>query len=197
MKYSRVVTRFKEEYFHRKRNEETQIGRIFSDIFKDALGLDIMLLGSGSIRNEQLGPIVQLQDLAEIFPYKNEIERIYLTGEQLRSVLMYILRDEALDGKRSSTSSRTDSGSSIPARRRDCSMLSSTERDRARAARQRRAPGIRYDEYGQILRHNASRSGKNGKIKTVATSCFDVLEENLSDMELVSDPSDRRLFVVR
>lgn len=99
MKYSRVVTRFKEEYFHRKRNEETQIGRIFSDIFKDALGLDIMLLGSGSIRNEQLGPIVQLQDLAEIFPYKNEIERIYLTGEQLRSVLMYILRDEALDGK--------------------------------------------------------------------------------------------------
>lgn len=99
VKYSRVVTRFKEEYFHRKRNEETQIGRIFSDIFKDALGLDIMLLGSGSIRNEQLGPIVQLQDLAEIFPYKNEIKRIYLTGEQLRSVLMYILRDEALDGK--------------------------------------------------------------------------------------------------
>lgn len=128
MKYSRVVTRFKEEYFHRKRNEETQIGRIFSDIFKDALGLDIMLLGSGSIRYEQLGPIVQLQDLAEIFPYKNEIERIYLTGEQLRSVLMYILRDEALDGKRSSTSSRTDSGSSIPARRRDCSMSSSTEK---------------------------------------------------------------------
>lgn len=110
-------------------------------------------------------------------------------------MLMYILRDEALDGKRSSTSSRTDSGSSIPARRRDCSMSSSTERDRARAARQRRASGIRYDEYGQILRHNASRSGKNGKIKTVATSCFDVLEENLSDMELVSDPSDRRLLL--
>ena len=32
VKYSRVVTRFKEEYFHRKRNEETQIGA-YSAIF--------------------------------------------------------------------------------------------------------------------------------------------------------------------
>ena len=39
------------------------------------------------------------------------------------------------------------------------------KRDRARAARQRRASGIRYDEYGQILRHNASRSGKKREDK--------------------------------
>ena len=52
---------------------------------------------------------------------------------------------------------------------------------------------MNMDKFFGITRAEAE---KNGKIKTVATSCFDVLEENLSDMELV-DPSDRRLFVVR
>lgn len=166
VKYSRVVTRFKEEYFHRKRNEETQIGRIFSDIFKDALGLDIMLLGSGSIRNEQLGPIVQLQDLAEIFPYKNEIERIYLTGEQLRSVLhVYSARRGARRKNGVLPALARTQGRLFPLGEETAQCRAQRKRDRARAARQRRASGIRYDEYGQILRHNASRSGKKREDK--------------------------------
>ena len=198
VKYSRVVTRFKEEYFHRKRNEETQIGRIFSDIFKDALGLDIMLLGSGSIRNEQLGPIVQLQDLAEIFPYKNEIERIYLTGEQLRSVLMYILRDEALDGK--TEFYQLSHGLRVVYSRSEKRLLNVELNGKEIEPEQLVSVGLQeydmmnMDKFFGITRAEAE---KNGKTKTVATSCFDVLEENLSDMELVSDPSDRRLFVVR
>ena len=198
VKYSRVVTRFKEEYFHRKRNEETQIGRIFSDIFKDALGLDIMLLGSGSIRYEQLGPIVQLQDLAEIFPYKNEIERIYLTGEQLCSVLMYILRDEALDGK--TEFYQLSHGLRVVYSRSEKRLLNVELNGKEIGPEQLVSVGLQeydmmnMDKFFGITRAEAE---KNGKIKTVATSCFDVLEENLSDMELVSDPSDRRLFVVR
>lgn len=198
VKYSRVVTRFKEEYFHRKRNEETQIGRIFSDIFKDALGLDIMLLGSGSIRYEQLGPIVQLQDLAEIFPYKNEIERIYLTGEQLRSVLMYILRDEALDGK--TEFYQLSHGLRVVYSRSEKRLLNVELNGKEIEPEQLVSVGLQeydmmnMDKFFGITRAEAE---KNGKIKIVATSCFDVLEENLSDMELVSDPSDRRLFVVR
>ena len=198
VKYSRVVTRFKEEYFHRKRNEETQIGRIFSDIFKDALGLDIMLLGSGSIRYEQLGPIVQLQDLAEIFPYKNEIERIYLTGEQLRSVLMYILRDEALDGK--TEFYQLSHGLRVVYSRSEKRLLNVELNGKEIEPEQLVSVGLQeydmmnMDKFFGITRAEAE---KNGKIKTVATSCFDVLEENLSDMELVSDPSDRRFFVVR
>lgn len=198
VKYSRVVTRFKEEYFHRKRNEETQIGRIFSDIFKDALGLDIMLLGSGSIRYEQLGPIVQLQDLAEIFPYKNEIERIYLTGEQLRSVLMYILRDEALDGK--TEFYQLSHGLRVVYSRSEKRLLNVELNGKEIEPEQLVSVGLQeydmmnMDKFFGITRAEAE---KNGKIKTVATSCFDVLEENLSDTELVSDPSDRRLFVVR
>lgn len=42
---------------------------------------------------------------------------------------------------------------------------------------------MNMDKFFGITRAEAE---KNGKIKTVATSCFDVLEENLSDMELVS-----------
>ena len=58
VKYNRMVTRFRRELTHPDRNRETELGGLFSDIFKEMLDLDIMLLGSGSIRAEKLGPLV-------------------------------------------------------------------------------------------------------------------------------------------
>ncbi len=197
MKYSRVVTRFREEYFHPERNRETQLGRIFSDVFKDALGLDIMLLGSGSIRNEQLGPIVTLQDLIEMFPYKNEIERIYVTGAQLRAMLMRILRDEALNGK---TEFYQLSHGFRVVYSRSRHELISVELD-GREVEREQVITVGLQEYDvmnmkEFFGVDRAEIELNGKIKTVATSCFDVLEENLGDIELVTVPSDRRLIIV-
>jgi len=58
----------------------------------------MMLLGSGSIRTTELGPIVLLSDLAECFPYNDPIYLCRISGAQLRRMLLYTLRDEALDG---------------------------------------------------------------------------------------------------
>ena len=96
-KYSRVVTRFAEQYTHPVRNRETSLGKLLADAFKDVLGVDIMFLGSGSIRGEELGPIVQYQDLLQIFPYNDEIYRVFVSGEQLRRMMLHILRDEAFE----------------------------------------------------------------------------------------------------
>lgn len=63
LKYGRVITRLNRKLTHPDRYRETELGDLFSDILKESLGLDIMLLGSGSIRKESLGPIVTLQDL--------------------------------------------------------------------------------------------------------------------------------------
>ena len=97
-KYGRVITRFKRELTHPDRYRETEIGDLLSDILKDSLGLDVMLLGSGSIRKTEMGPIVTLQDLMEVFPYDDSIHMVTITGKQLKEMLLYMLRDEAFEG---------------------------------------------------------------------------------------------------
>ena len=97
-KYSRIVTRFVEQYTHPERNRETSLGNLLADAFKDVLGVDVMLLGSGSIRREDLGPIVTYQDLLEVLPYNDAVYMLLLTGAQLKTVIRYILREEAFSG---------------------------------------------------------------------------------------------------
>lgn len=96
-KYSRVVTRFMDEYTHPVRNAETELGKLFADAIKDALGVDLVFLGSGSIRAKALGPIVLYQDLIQIFPFDGELTRIYVTGKQLKKMVKHILRDDSFN----------------------------------------------------------------------------------------------------
>jgi len=97
-KYARIVTRLKYALTHPQRNTETQLGDLFADIFRDSLGVDIMLLGSGSIRADSLGPIVDYGKLKETFPYDDGIYMFKVTGAQLRRMMLYMLRDEAFAG---------------------------------------------------------------------------------------------------
>lgn len=99
-KYGRILTRFPCAYTHPCRNRETDLGDLLAEGMRAQLGVDLALIGSGSIRGETLGPIVTLQDLLEVFPYQNPMIGFHLTGEQLRRGLAFMLRDEAiLDGE--------------------------------------------------------------------------------------------------
>ena len=57
-----------------------------------------MLIGSGSIRAGKLGPIVTYGDLIEGFPYDDGVFMFKVTGQQLRQMLRYMLREEAYAG---------------------------------------------------------------------------------------------------
>ena len=83
---------------HPQRTQETELGNLFADIFTRSLGIDIMLIGSGSIRAEKLGPIVTYGDLIEGFPYDDGVYMFKVTGRQLRQMLRYMLREEAYAG---------------------------------------------------------------------------------------------------
>lgn len=98
-KYGRIVTRFSKELTHPNRYMETGLGNLIGDILKASLGLDVMLLGSGSIRTEKMGPIVLYKDLVETFPYDGSITMIKINGRQLRHMIKYFLRDEAFIGE--------------------------------------------------------------------------------------------------
>ena len=97
-KYGRYITRFAEKYTHPQRNRETQLGKIFADVFRDNMGLDVMLLASGSLRETQMGPIVQYRNLAQMFPYTDELFRIKVTGKQLKHMIEHLYREDALNG---------------------------------------------------------------------------------------------------
>ena len=97
-KYGQIITKFVRQLTHPTRIRETELGDLFSDVLKEALGVDIFLLGSGSIRTEQLGPVVTKGDLRECFPYDDTAHLVYMTGAQVKHAMQRMLRDDALAG---------------------------------------------------------------------------------------------------
>ena len=97
-KYGQILTKFVRQLTHPARNQETELGDLYADILKDQLGLDIFLMASGSIRTEQLGPVVTKGDFAINFPYDDSAHALWWTGAQLKHGIMRMLRDEALAG---------------------------------------------------------------------------------------------------
>lgn len=94
-KYGRILTRFPRAYTHPKRNMETELGDLLSDGMREQLGVDLVLLGSGSIRRPTLGPVVTLLDFMEVFPFKGPMIKCSFTGKQLRHAVTYMLREDA------------------------------------------------------------------------------------------------------
>lgn len=96
--YSRCITRFRRQLTHPSRYCETEIGGLFADVFMDTVGVDIMLVASGSIRTKTLGPIVTYADLTECFPYDDAIHMIRITGSQFKRMVVHMMRDEVWEG---------------------------------------------------------------------------------------------------
>ena len=97
-KYSRVVTRLKRKLTHPSWYQETELGGILADILSESLRLDIMLVGSGSIRVSEFGPIVQFSNLMECLPYDDSAIAVWVTGAQLKEMVLYMLRDDVWGG---------------------------------------------------------------------------------------------------
>lgn len=98
-KYGRIITKFVRKLTAPSHIEETEIGNLFADTLKDALGVDIFLVASGSFRVKELGPVVTKGDFDECFPFDDSAHMIYLTGAQLKHALLRMLRDESLQGE--------------------------------------------------------------------------------------------------
>ena len=97
-KYSRVVTRLKRKLTHPSWYQETELGGLLADILQETLRLDMMLVGSGSIRVSEFGPIVQFSNLMECLPYDDSAIALWVTGAQLKKMILYMLRDEVWEG---------------------------------------------------------------------------------------------------
>ena len=59
-KYNRILCKLRKDLTHPTRTEETEVSNLISDAMKEQLGVDLMCLGTGSLRNEMLESIVTL-----------------------------------------------------------------------------------------------------------------------------------------
>jgi 5'-nucleotidase len=98
-KYNSILCRFVQKLTHPRREEETSLGNLFADIFCERARTDAVLVGSGSIRGQELGPLVTLGDLRQIFPYDDTMHRFTITGGQLRQIFSHIMRPENRTGE--------------------------------------------------------------------------------------------------
>lgn len=97
-KYKRVLTHFVRPLTHPSRYQETELGNLYADMLQEDSSFDIMMMGSGAIRKEVMGPIVDMQAMLENTPFDDNLWMLKVTGEQFRHMIQFIMRDEAWEG---------------------------------------------------------------------------------------------------
>lgn len=98
-KYSVLICKLSKELTHPKREIETSLGNYIADAFAEQTQIDVMLVGSGSIRAKSLGPAVTLKDFLACFPYNDNLIKTTITGKQLKKIFNHIMRPENRDGE--------------------------------------------------------------------------------------------------
>ena len=196
-KYGRMITRFKRKLTHPERTRETALGGLFADALRNSLGLDIMLLGSGSVRCEELGPIVLLQDLTEAFPYDDAVYMIKVTGAQLRKMLLYMVRDEVWEGVHCEFYQFSDGLHAVYSKEAhefiefDYEGLPIKDEHVFKVGLQQ----FHFNNLEDVFNIPMAEIEANGKPRIVSTSCRQVIEEYLSAHQHLDRVAGDRLIV--
>lgn len=98
-KYQSIVCKLSTELTHPGREQETSLGNLFADALAELGEIDVVLLGSGSIRVPALGPLITLSDFLACFPFDDALTRFTVTGAMLRRIFNHWMRAENRDGE--------------------------------------------------------------------------------------------------
>ncbi len=180
-KYGQIITKFVRELTHPDRYRETELGDLFSDALCESLGVDIFLLGSGSIRTEKLGPVVTKGDLRECFPYDDAVHMVYVTGAQLKHMIKHMLRDEAFEGDHTEFY-QLSKGLCVEYDQASHSFLEFNLNDGPVEDDKVYTVGLQHYHYLNMKDSfdvTAEELGKNHKDRVVSTSCTQIIEEVL------------------
>ncbi len=98
-KYNAIINRFSVKLTHPQREIETSLGNLFADALASNAETDVMFVGSGSIRAQELGPVVTLGTLKACYPYDDSLTRYKVSGKQLKNIFSHIMKIENRDGE--------------------------------------------------------------------------------------------------
>ena len=196
-KYQRIITRFNRPLTHPQRNMETSLGSLFADIFKESLGVDIMFLGSGSIRGDKLGPIVELGSLTQIFPYDDEIYLVKVNGKQLKDMSRHILREDAFLG--TTEYYQLSSGIKIVYSRKGKELREISYNGEEVDDHRLFTLGLQNFHYlnmTDFLNLNPEEVAKNQRPRILSTSSLDIMVEYLSSHHKLDYHFDERVVIL-
>ena len=197
-KYGRVLTRFPRAYTHPRRNMETELGDLMADALREQLAVDLILLGSGSIRKPELGPIVTLKDFIEIFPFNSPVFAMRFTGEQLRRAVRFMLREDAFVDSDHCEWYQFSRGFFCEYDRPSRSILSMRVNGKEVADGDLFTVGLQKFHYLNLetsLGLQLDEVKKNGPTFEVATKAADVLQEFFSSRDHFEINGEKRLVI--
>ena len=84
------ICEFAEQYEHKSRLEETDLGDLIADAFLDIYKPDFAIVQSGSLRLKACGPGVKLETLKKLYPYDDNFVNVSLTGREIRQAFFYL-----------------------------------------------------------------------------------------------------------
>ena len=196
-KYNRVVTRLKRRLTHPSWYQETELGGLLADILQESLRLDMMLVGSGSIRVKEMGPIVLFSDLTECLPYDDSAIALWVSGAQLEKMILYMLRDEVWDGAHCEFFQFSRGIRIVYDRETHRLKELSLNGDRIEASKIYKI-GLQYYFYLNILDFFSISHEEievNAKPRQIASSCREILDEYLSHRQNSDHQISGRLII--
>lgn len=98
-KYTAITGKLAVALTHPIREVETSLGNLVADAFAQRAECDVALVGSGSIRSKEIGPVITLKDLHRCFPFDDSISRYVINGLQMKTIFSHIMRAENRNGE--------------------------------------------------------------------------------------------------
>lgn len=196
-KYNAILCKLSCCHTHPCREIETSLGNLFADTLAEMGECDVVLVGSGSIRGESLGPLVTLKDFRTIFPYEDYLNRYRISGARLKRIFGHIMRADNRNGEgecyqvnKSIQAVYSDSTGQLISL--TCNGLP-VEDDRQYSIG---LTGYHIMNSQAYLNISADELVENGKAKAITTSIPEVLEEYLKSHQNAGCKVNGRLVYV-
>ncbi|MCL2826969.1 MAG: 5'-nucleotidase C-terminal domain-containing protein, partial [Eggerthellaceae bacterium] len=196
-KYDRVLCRLAHELTHPSRYQETQLGNLLSDILKEELGFDLMVLGSGSVRRESVPTVMTMGIFQELFPYDDKIRQVTVTGDQLARMIRYVFRDEMFESDHTEFYQYSTGMRIVYNREKkdfDAFELAGKpiEKDGLYTIG---LQDFHFVNFNQFFGLSVDEVLENGKARVVTTSAHDVMVEHLASSLFVSAEIEGRIVI--
>jgi 5'-nucleotidase/UDP-sugar diphosphatase len=189
--------KFTQKLTHPKREVETSLGNLIADAFAEVAECDVMLVGSGSIRTKEMGPLVTLRDLLSCFPFDDVLYRYTINGTKIKKIFSHIMRQENRnsEGKCYQVNSKaraiySDAQHKLASLTINSNQVSNTMLYRICLQ------GYHANNAASYLNISQKELLESGETKVVSTSAKEVLEEHLRNHQNIKRRDEGR-FVYR
>ena len=192
-KYNTVICRLSRDLEHERRFRETELGNLFADILHYQLGVDVVMLASGSIRKKSLPRLVTRSVLMEVYPYQEAMISFSVNGQTLRDMLSHLMHTLYHEGGREFYQWNKDLRVEVLADGEIGHIEMQGEplnpQAKYRLALQEYHYGIILDNFG--LKHEDL--AESGRVRVVSTSSQDNIIEYMKTQKIPYSPCDGRI----